>query len=337
MIGKNRNLKGFITVVLVCLGMYMMDMKEMEIMKGYESSSHHHSSQLSLQSNYDNSVDTAQTEFSSASDVEYDAETIAMQQDSNLDIAEDTDSTSTSVTEPTTSPTVYKEEEETIETCPEPKENDASLYPPGFPQVLRAGNFTSESAHPYLSKDIWAELVDNKRTFFLRPYEDGFPNTTTLRKWVASRPHPITIVMNNYMDLSFPPKESGVRNRLVPAEEELVMVNDIVGMLNETNLHALYVESFSSRTNVGLSSSTSQFLSILGFFFSPTSFTFFFSRWRFIIPNSNLCQGDTSGTFAIHGCLGNPKCGRGKYTPQFLLHPKRPRHYLTRIGPLLFG
>jgi hypothetical protein len=132
-----------------------------------------------------------------------------------------------------------------LQNCPDPKEQESSsLYPPGFPQVLRAGNYTSESSHPYLSKDIWAELVDNKRTFFLRPYEDGFPNMTTLREWVASRPHPITILMNNYMDLCFPPSSSSVRRTKISHEEDERMMFDFMSILNETNLHALYVENF---------------------------------------------------------------------------------------------
>ena len=128
--------------------------------------------------------------------------------------------------------------------CPESNDDDSSMYPRGFPQVLRAGNYTSESSHPYLSKDIWAELVDNKRTFFLRPYEDGFPNMTTLREWIASRPHPITLLMNNYMDLSFPPSPSKMRNNVIPKEEEDQIISDFMIILNETNLHALYVENY---------------------------------------------------------------------------------------------
>jgi hypothetical protein len=135
--------------------------------------------------------------------------------------------------------------------CPEydPKQEkeDSALYPPGFPQVLRAGNYTSHSAQPYLSKDIWAELVDNKRTFFLRPYEDGFPNMTTLQSWISSRPYPITLLMNNYMDLSFPPFSNQLRNSRISTsqEAEVRLMNDFRTILqNETNLHALYVENY---------------------------------------------------------------------------------------------
>jgi hypothetical protein len=212
---------------------------------------------------------------------QHSTETTAMQEELNLNL-EETHTTSNSVTSnepsakpsesntappstntktefpsshPSITPTMSKQDEETTETttisselqqtCPDSKEEDSSsLYPPGFPQVLRAGDYTSESAHPYLSKDIWAELVDNKRTFFLRPYEDGFPNRTTLREWVASRPHPITILMNNYMDLPFPPTPNFIRMSRFPQDEEERMVFDFMSILNETNLHALYVENF---------------------------------------------------------------------------------------------
>ena len=113
---------------------------------------------------------------------EHDMETITMQKASNLNV-EETHTTSTSFTtsnepsakpsefstslsskntktglpssQPSIAPTMSRQEEETIETttmsselqtCPEYKEEDSSsLYPPGFPQVLRAGNYTSES------------------------------------------------------------------------------------------------------------------------------------------------------------------------------------------------
>ena len=116
--------------------------------------------------------------------------------------------------------------------CPIVSSNDSNkTFPHGFPQVLKAGEFRKSSAHPYLSKDIWAELVDNQRTFFLRQYEDpAFPNMTTLRDWVRSRPHPITIVMNNYMDWSF-------------KDDNFI---EFQSLLDERNLHALFVDHLDS-------------------------------------------------------------------------------------------
>lgn len=109
----------------------------------------------------------------------------------------------------------------------------APTNPSDVPQRLKAGEFRSETAYPYVSKDIWAELVDNKRTFFLRRYEDGFPNMTNLEEWIIARPHPITLVMNNYMDRSFP----------AWSIEEENFTNELESVLNQTNLHALYVEN----------------------------------------------------------------------------------------------
>jgi hypothetical protein len=207
-----RNSKGFLAAFLLGFGaIYMMDMKEIDFKMNKPSQNEHgHYSDLHFQSKYNYVPEAAEVA------VEHDMDTITMQKASNLNV-EETHTTSTSVptsnepsakpsesstappspntktklpsSQPSVTPTMSKQEEEIIETttmsselktCPEYKEQDSSLYPPGFPQVLRAGNYTSESSHPFLSKDIWAELVDNKRTFFLRPYEDGFPNRTTL-------------------------------------------------------------------------------------------------------------------------------------------------------------
>ena len=103
-----------------------------------------------------------------------------------------------------------------------------------IPQQLSMGSFTSDSSSPYLGKDIWAELVDNRRTFFLRQYEPGFPNMTELREWVSSQPHPITLVMNNYRDMSFPT----VNEQKNLDDRELLEL-----LMNETNLRAFYVEN----------------------------------------------------------------------------------------------
>ena len=115
-----------------------------------------------------------------------------------------------------------------------------------LPQRLKAGEFRSDSAYPYIGKDIWAELVDNKRSFFLRRYEDGFPNMTSLREWIISRPYPVTLVMNNFMDGSFPSWS------IDSSMEEESFIIELESILNETNLHALYVENLnhiSDKTN----------------------------------------------------------------------------------------
>ena len=129
---------------------------------------------------------------------------------------------------PSTDPTEPSKVDWSDQPCPLPSD-DSNIT--DLPQILRVGEHSSDSAYPYLSKDIWAELVDNQRTFFLRRYEEGFPNSTTLRQWIASRPHPITIVMNNYMDKSFPARDE--------TREELLEWGEV---LAEPNLHALYVD-----------------------------------------------------------------------------------------------
>ena len=118
--------------------------------------------------------------------------------------------------------------------CPTYKEGSALSPHSNLPQNLTLGSFTSDSSSPYLGKDIWAELVDNKRTFFLRQYEPGFPNMTVLREWVSSQPHPITLLMNNHRDFQFP---------CVREQENLEDRKLLELLLNETNLHAFYIEN----------------------------------------------------------------------------------------------
>lgn len=105
-------------------------------------------------------------------------------------------------------------------------------FPVGFPQNLTFGRFRKdgmsdlERGRPYITQDFWADAVDNKRTFFMRPSEEGMPSIDDLQRWIQSRPHPITLVLNNQHDKSWP----GDLNNKAYYER----------ILNETNLHAVY-------------------------------------------------------------------------------------------------
>jgi hypothetical protein len=96
----------------------------------------------------------------------------------------------------------------------------------GIPQTLLFGKFRNESAWPYISSDIWVELVDNKCTFFIRPTESGSPSMEELRDWVRSRPHPVTLLLNNQVDKSWP--------------DDLDNLPMFERVLNETNTFAVY-------------------------------------------------------------------------------------------------
>jgi hypothetical protein len=109
--------------------------------------------------------------------------------------------------------------------CPVPNESVDATFPIGMPQNLSLGKFWNQTGAPFITTDIWFDLVDNRRTFFLRPRERGFPPMEQLRDWIRSRPHPITLIMNNNQDDSWP---ADVDNK----DYELI--------LNETNLHAVY-------------------------------------------------------------------------------------------------
>ena len=114
--------------------------------------------------------------------------------------------------------------------CPvEPEGLDFSA---GFPQNLTFGRFRKEGmsdlerGRPYITQDCWVDAVDNKRTFFMRPLEGGMPSTDDLQRWIQSRPHPITLVLNNQVDKSWP---LDLKNK-----------TDYERILNEPNLHAVY-------------------------------------------------------------------------------------------------
>ena len=117
--------------------------------------------------------------------------------------------------------------------CPSNEEADKA-FPPDMPQnlIFESYNnfkFPEQSARPFLGPDVWFELADNKRVFFLRPhsvYEDTFPTIANLTAWVASRSHPITLLINNQLDKSFPDRV-----------EEKELWTDF---LDQPNLHALF-------------------------------------------------------------------------------------------------
>ncbi|KAL7544972.1 hypothetical protein ACHAWF_008341 [Thalassiosira exigua] len=75
---------------------------------------------------------------------------------------------------------------------------------PGFPQTLSFGAFREEKGQPFITQDFWADTVDNKRTFFLCPGEVGEPSLEDLYDWIKTRPHPITLVINNQRDKPWP-------------------------------------------------------------------------------------------------------------------------------------
>lgn len=100
-----------------------------------------------------------------------------------------------------------------------------------LPQKLIFGQFIDETSYPFLSCDIWANLVDNQRTFLLREWEEGFPGYSALTKWIASRPHPIAFVINNQIDRPWPYD---------------LEATDWKEMLNEPNLHAVFVSGLIS-------------------------------------------------------------------------------------------
>jgi len=110
--------------------------------------------------------------------------------------------------------------------CPVPDESVDANFPTGFPQNLTFGRFKDEKGRPFITQDFWADIVDNRRTFFLRPLDPGYPSMERLRDWIRSRPHPITLVLNNNHDRSWP--------------DNLDNKTDFELILNEPNLHKIY-------------------------------------------------------------------------------------------------
>ena len=96
-----------------------------------------------------------------------------------------------------------------------------------YPQQYRFGDYRNETGFPFLTQDFWFNAVDNRRTFFLRvPGKPKAVGAEQLLKWIQSRPHPISLVINNQQDKSWPEWVTGSR------KFELY--------INETNLHRIY-------------------------------------------------------------------------------------------------
>lgn len=95
-----------------------------------------------------------------------------------------------------------------------------------LPQKLTIGKFYNETGAPFITQDFWYNIVDNKRTFFLRPSEQGYPSVLQLRKWVQSRLYPITLVINNQVAKSWP--------------SDIKTIEEHKLLLSEPNLHAVY-------------------------------------------------------------------------------------------------
>ena len=96
-----------------------------------------------------------------------------------------------------------------------------------LPQQLKFGDYKRESASPFIGPDIWVELVDNRRTFFLRPDEKGFPSMKKLQGWIRSMPYPITLVFNNQNAKSWPDNEDffgSQKYKLILEEEKLHVI-----------------------------------------------------------------------------------------------------------------
>ena len=98
----------------------------------------------------------------------------------------------------------------TPETCPARDDPEFQKYV-GFawPQYLYSPppfrkKSEGASAYPFLSHDIWAEVADKKRVFFMRPFDDMNNNMKELKAWLSVQPHPITLLMTNNKDASFP-------------------------------------------------------------------------------------------------------------------------------------
>ena len=105
--------------------------------------------------------------------------------------------------------------------CPCSQEDIDLKFPIGFPQNLTYGKFRDQTGFPLLTQDFWADIVDNRRTFFLRPNDDGFPSIDTLLKWIQSRPHQITLIVNNNQDKSWPESIESEEYKLIIEEKNI--------------------------------------------------------------------------------------------------------------------
>lgn len=99
------------------------------------------------------------------------------------------------------------------------------------PQSPKLGRYASESAKPFLSMGIWNELVDNNRTFFVRPpFADNLKTESGWATWLDSVPWPVKLVTNNNMDWAWPDERVSITRRLLehPNLERLYAMNPII-------------------------------------------------------------------------------------------------------------
>lgn len=77
---------------------------------------------------------------------------------------------------------------------------------PMLPQNLTFGRYKDEKGKPFITQDMWADIVDNRRTFFLRPTEANMPTPEQLKQWIRNQKRKITLIINNQHDKSWPEK-----------------------------------------------------------------------------------------------------------------------------------
>lgn len=71
-----------------------------------------------------------------------------------------------------------------------------------LPQNLTFGKFKDEKGKPFITQDMWADIVD--RTFFLRPTEANMPTPEQLIQWIRAQKNKVSFVINNHHDKSWP-------------------------------------------------------------------------------------------------------------------------------------
>ena len=119
--------------------------------------------------------------------------------------------------------------------CPRSEIESDDSFSTDVPQKLERGRYHDHSARPFLGPDVWYEIADNKRVFFIRPIDDGFPPIDNITAWVASRSHPITLLINNQQDFSFPRYEEEAQGKALWK-----------GLIEQDNLHAVYAYNMRS-------------------------------------------------------------------------------------------
>ena len=101
------------------------------------------------------------------------------------------------------------------------------------PQVLDEMGEFKRSARPYLSQDIWLEIVDNENIFFVRPHERGYPKDE--KEWMQwldkqTKTQPVNIIMNNQRDEPWPYHQNSFTKQILthPNLQYLYVVNPIL-------------------------------------------------------------------------------------------------------------